>query len=92
MVPLLVFTNRQDLRDRFQAAAVQNLDRASQFSVFPTLLNLFGFDTHRVQERYYQDLFETVDQPLGFTSGAIMGRFGRQPRWHSREEMTELAR
>ena len=72
---------------------IQHIPRIiSDFEVFPTVLQLLGYDPAAVKQRYHQGLFEKIDEPLGFTSGPIMGRFGRQVTWHSREGLDRLER
>ncbi len=92
VVPLLVWTENAALQRKFDRAAKKNRNAASHFEVFPTILTLFGYDPKIVRERYHQNLFESIDQPLGFTSGPITGRFGRHPVWNSREGLVHLER
>jgi glucan phosphoethanolaminetransferase (alkaline phosphatase superfamily) len=92
VVPLLAWAGDDRLRQKFAEAASLNAGAASHFEIFPTLLVLFGYDPAVVRERYHQSLFEPIEQPLGFVSGPITGRFGRQPDWHSREDLDRLDR
>jgi lipid A ethanolaminephosphotransferase len=92
VVPLMVWTGNEALHQEFARAAQINRDRASHFELFPTVLQLFGYDPEQVKQRYHQGLFEKIDKPLGFTSGPIMGRFGRSPNWHAREGLDRLER
>jgi lipid A ethanolaminephosphotransferase len=82
MVPLLVITGHEDLRTRFMLAADRNQNRVSQFQVFPTLLELFGFDPEGIRRKYYLSLLDDVTERLGYTSGTVFGRFGVPPKWH----------
>lgn len=92
VVPLLVWTGNPEVHRKFELAAEQNHDAASHFEIFPTVLQLFGYDPEIVKRRYHQNLFENIDEPLGFTSGPVMGRFGRQANWHSRDGLKRLDR
>jgi len=92
VVPLLVWTGNEQIAQKFGLAALQNHNSASHFEIFPTILQLFGYDPDIVKQRYHQNLFEIIDEPLGFTSGPVMGRFGKQPAWHSREGLDRLDR
>jgi glucan phosphoethanolaminetransferase (alkaline phosphatase superfamily) len=92
VVPLLVWTGDEELRQEFIRAAHMNSGRASHFEIFPAVLELFGYDPQLVKRRYHQGLFEKIDEPLGFTSGPIMGRFGWQATWHSRDGLDQLER
>jgi len=92
VVPLLVWTGNEQIAQKFGLAAEQNHNAASHFEIFPTILQLFGYDPYIVKQRYHQNLFEKIDTPLGFTSGPVMGRFGRPAAWHSREGLNHLDR
>jgi glucan phosphoethanolaminetransferase (alkaline phosphatase superfamily) len=92
VVPLLAWAGDDALRQRFERAASANFGAASHFEIFPTLLVLFGYDPGSVRERYRQSLFEVIEQPLGYVSGPISGRFGWQPAWHSRAGIERLDR
>jgi glucan phosphoethanolaminetransferase (alkaline phosphatase superfamily) len=92
VVPLLVWTGNDEFRQKFFQAAQQNYGRVSHFEIFPTVLELLGYDQELVKRRYHQGFFEKIDEPLGFTSGPIMGRFGWQATWHSRDGLDQLQR
>ena len=92
LVPLLALTQNEDLQTALKRAAAENLNLASHFEIFPTLLNLFGYDPASVKTLYYQSLFEPIEQPLGFISGPVRGRFGWQPKWHSRDLLNDFER
>jgi glucan phosphoethanolaminetransferase (alkaline phosphatase superfamily) len=92
LVPLLAFTQNKELQPVFKRAAAENYNLASHFEIFPTLLNLFGYDPAPVEAIYYQSLFEPVEQPLGFISGPVWGWFGLQPKWHSRDLLNDFER
>jgi glucan phosphoethanolaminetransferase (alkaline phosphatase superfamily) len=92
VVPLVVWTGNEELQQKFSDAAQWNYGRASHFELFPTVLQLFGYDPEKVKQRYHQGLFEKIDEPLGFTYGPIMGRFGNPVTWHSREGLDHLER
>jgi glucan phosphoethanolaminetransferase (alkaline phosphatase superfamily) len=92
VVPLFAWAGDAGLRQAFGRAAAMNFGAASHFEIFPTLLVLLGYDPAIVRERYHQTLFEPIEQPLGYVSGPITGRFGQQPDWHSREDIDKLDR
>jgi glucan phosphoethanolaminetransferase (alkaline phosphatase superfamily) len=92
VVPLLAWAGDDALRQRFERAATLNHGAASHFEIFPTLLVLFGYDPGSVRERYHQSLFEVIEQPMGYVSGPISGRFGWQPAWHPRAGLERLDR
>ncbi len=92
VVPMLAWAGDDALRRRFERAAAVNFGAVSHFEIYPTLLVLFGYDPAIVRERYHQSLFEVIEQPLGYVSGPITGRFGVQPAWHSRAGLERLDR
>lgn len=92
VVPLLVWTGNAALHERFQQSATMNVGAASHFEVFPTVLELFGYDPDSVRSRYHQSLFERIDTPMGFISGPVTNRFGRKPVWHPRDGLHQMTR
>jgi len=81
-VPLFIFPPNEKLSKEFQEAARLNHDRASSFQIFPTILQLMGYDPKAVSRSYYSTLFESVTAPVGFASGGIFGAFGSRPNWN----------
>jgi lipid A ethanolaminephosphotransferase len=81
VVPLLVWAGPSELRARFAAAADRRRDRASHLELFPTLLELFGFDPAR-RARYGPSLLDPAAPavPLAFSYGPVIGLL-REPAW-----------
>ena len=92
IVPLFVVTANPQQYDRFSRAALENFNKGSHFEIFPTILTLFGYDPKIIRDRYHQSLLESIDEPLGFTTGDITGRFGRHPAWNSRDGLETYRR
>lgn len=92
IVPMLVWTDSPLLHARFQQAARLNWNASSHFQVFPTLLQLFGYDSQDVKDTYWYSLFEKPPGLPGFASGSILGRFGTKPTWNPAQGMEELQR
>lgn len=90
--PLFVMTQNVELLQKFRRTADSNYNKTSHFQVFPTVLAVFGYDEKPVKAIYYQNLFESVEKPLGFTSGIIMGFLGRLPSWNSRDGIEEFSK
>lgn len=82
-VPLLLFSQDERLASDLRKAARLNQHRASAFQIFPTLLQVMGYDPVAVRETYYLTLFDPVEKPLGFASGGIFHMFGRKPNWNA---------
>jgi glucan phosphoethanolaminetransferase (alkaline phosphatase superfamily) len=92
VIPLLVWTDNENLKNRFALSAGVNYNRTSHFQIFPTVLMLLGYDPEQVRKRYFISLFDRVETPLGFTTGSITGRFGRGPVWNSAERLEQIKR
>lgn len=82
-VPLLLFSQDKRLAARLREAARLNKNRASAFQIFPTLLQVMGYDPIAVRKTYYLTLFDRAPKPLGFASGGIFHMFARKPNWNS---------
>jgi Sulfatase len=84
LVPLLAVSGDPGLQQRFVAAARVNRDRASHFQIFPTLLELLGFDRVEVRAAYGAGLFERIDQgDRAFSFGPVTGRQDLMVQWRS---------
>jgi glucan phosphoethanolaminetransferase (alkaline phosphatase superfamily) len=82
LVPLLVTSGDSELRRRFEEAALINKDRTTHFEIFPTLLELFGFDPAEIRVRYGAGLLQSLPEgSRAFTYGPIVGWSGRKPHW-----------
>jgi glucan phosphoethanolaminetransferase (alkaline phosphatase superfamily) len=81
LVPLMVLTENAYWKNAFKLAATRNFDRASHFNIFPTLLNLMGFQWDAASKRYGASLFDRIEDSRAFSYGDIFGIFGREVRW-----------
>jgi hypothetical protein len=82
LVPLLAMSGDPKLQGRFLEAARVNRDRASHFQIFPTLLELFGFDRAGVQAIYGPGLLERLlETDRAFSFGPVAGGSGLNVRW-----------
>jgi glucan phosphoethanolaminetransferase (alkaline phosphatase superfamily) len=82
LVPLLVTSGDSRLRHRFEEAALVNRDRATHFEIFPTLLELFGFDPAEIGVHYGAGLLQSLpERSRAFTYGPIVGWSGSKPHW-----------
>jgi hypothetical protein len=82
-VPLLLFSHDERLAADLRKAARLNHDRVSAFQIFPTLLQVMGYDPIAARKNYYLTLFDRVETPLGFASGGIFRVFGGKAKWNS---------
>jgi lipid A ethanolaminephosphotransferase len=71
LVPLFIITDNQVYRDKFNKAALKNRDKSSHFNIFPTILNIFGFDKLDISRRHGVTLFDDISDPRKFTSGLL---------------------
>jgi len=71
-----------DLRNNMPDVLIYVNHPSSHFiSTFPTILELFGFSPAETKDTHYVTLFDRVPERLGFTSGAVFGRFNKPPKW-----------
>jgi Sulfatase len=84
LVPLLVLSGDPELQGRFLEAALLNRDRASHFQIFPTLLELLGFDRAEVRATYGAGLLDAlVGEDRAFSFGPVAGGSGLTVQWQS---------
>lgn len=69
LVPLFAVTDHPLWIKKFQEGATRNLNKTSQFHVFPTLLNILGYDRKQVNERFGPSLFDNITDRNHFVSG-----------------------
>ena len=82
LVPLFVYTDNDEFRNRLAGAAAASRGHASHFSIVPTVLELLGYDAHDIQTIYDESLFEKNTRTAEFTSGDIFGLFSPKVRRH----------
>jgi hypothetical protein len=82
LVPLFVLTEENSLKRRLRQGALGHRDRATHFQIFPTLLQVLGFEPREVREQYYLSLLEEASPASpGFTYGDIFGHMGSKVKW-----------
>lgn len=81
LVPLFVITENPQLLAKFSDASHINFNRANHFQIFPTLLELMGFEPKAVEDLYYPSLFNRIEESPGFTSAEVIKQFGKSPKW-----------
>lgn len=80
IVPMMVFSNDDVVLDRFKAAKAAVYNRTSHFQIFPTLLELAGYNDTWVRGHYGASLSEPAGSPPEYFSGDIHGR-GSVRQW-----------
>ena len=88
-VPLAVLTDSSAI-NRWTGAAQRNLDQASHYQLFPTLLALMGYAPQEVRAVYGESLAGPLDDELRFNT-RFNARLGRKPEW-KRIDVNALAR
>lgn len=83
IVPLMVATEDQALRDRLTAVARKYPGKASHFAIAPTLLELMGYAPSDVSAIYDLSLLSHLPNDPQLVSDDIFGLFGTRPNWHS---------
>lgn len=80
IVPMMVFSNDEEILERFRAVQGESYNRTSHFQVFPTLLGLVGYKTPWVRNHYDASLSEPPTSSPEFFVGDIHGR-GSVRKW-----------
>jgi hypothetical protein len=89
-VPLFVIAGKSSLpsdlklQSRFEEAARVNRHRLSHFQIFPTVLQLAGFDPAEVRERFPASMLEPIEDDemvRAFTFGSVVSPLGVNVRW-----------
>jgi len=84
LVPLLAVSGAPDLQQQLVEGALVNRNRASHFQIFPTLLELLGFDRAEVQATYGPGLLEPLaEADRAFSFGPVTGGAELEVRWKS---------
>lgn len=82
LVPIFAIASEPELALRFREAARINGDRASHFDLFPTLLELFGYDPGDFRELYGDGLLKPLaPRTQAFSYGPVAAFAGQAPRW-----------
>ena len=80
LVPMVVITGDKPPRDFGFTAAKENFNKTSHYNIFPTLLNLMGYDPEEVKRIYGTPLIEKVADPFTFNT-RFEARLGQPPIW-----------
>lgn len=80
LVPLVVIEGDKLRTLDWETHLQQNRNRSSHYNVFPTLLQLMGFDIGQTRALYGNPLSVTTDDPFTFNS-RFNARLGAKPKW-----------
>jgi lipid A ethanolaminephosphotransferase len=80
LVPLVVLHGRDVQTLDWTAHLDENRNRSSHFNIFPTLLQLMGYEPDAVMATYGRMLTVPTKDPFTFNS-RFNARLGRPPRW-----------
>lgn len=80
LVPLMVYSSDPSLRAQLWDGAKQLQDKASQFQVAPTLLQLMGYRLEDIATVYDESLLMGSEREAAFTSGDVFGLFSSTVR------------
>jgi len=83
LVPLMALTRNKALKARLQSGAELNFNRANHFAIFPTLLDMFGYERNVLNKDYGASLFAKIKAKPSFTTGDIFGLFTNKIQWRS---------
>jgi hypothetical protein len=62
IVPMIVFTHNNVLRQQFSTMVPVNHNKCTHFQIFPTVLHLMGYDKKQVVEKYYKTLLDAITE------------------------------
>jgi glucan phosphoethanolaminetransferase (alkaline phosphatase superfamily) len=80
LVPLVVIQGSGLQSLDWNAHLAGNKDRSSHYNIFPTLLQLMGYDLDQVREVYGNPLSIPTEDPFTFNI-KFNGRMGAEPAW-----------
>ncbi|BBP64299.1 hypothetical protein PHLH5_18400 [Pseudomonas sp. Cab53] len=80
LVPLVVIQGKALHTLDWRDALAQNKDRSSHYNIFPTLLQLMGYDTAGVESVYGRSLVQPTDDDFTFNY-RFNARLGAKPAW-----------
>ena len=80
LVPLVVIQGRQFNSLDWRGAWARNKDRSSHYNIFPTLLQLMGYDPVGVESVYGRSLSQPTEDEFTFNY-RFNARLGAKPEW-----------
>ncbi len=80
LVPLVLITGKNSINAQLHEKIPHNFNRASHYNIFPTILQLMGYEINQVKKLYGQPLSEPVDDPFTFNV-RFYARLGQKPVW-----------
>jgi len=81
LVPLLVFTENEYFLEKFRLGAQKNLNKASHFNIFPTLLDIWGYKKTEYNQFHGVSLFDNITFPRKFLSGIMTVKVIKSGIW-----------
>ena len=82
IVPMMVFSNKEVVLERFKAAQETSYNKTSHFQIFPTIIRLAGYKGSWVRSHYGASLSEPSGTMPEFFVGDLHGR-GSVRQWIS---------
>ena len=80
LVPLVVIQGRQLQTLDWRGTLAQNKDRSSHYNIFPTLLELMGYDPAGIMAHYGKPLNQPTEDDFTFNY-RFNARLGAKPAW-----------
>ena len=80
VVPLVVIDGNRGSGVDWRRDVAHNHNRSSHYMIFPTLLELMGYDPGAVEKRYGRALNEASHDPVSFNK-LFNARLNRKPQW-----------
>ncbi len=88
LVPLMVITADTQYTQKFKAASAKNYNKAGHFNIFPSILEIFGYNPDEIKPFHGLSLFNEIKTPRKFLSGLLtVGRLNigskNQNKWNA---------
>lgn len=80
IVPLVVLDGSRGSGMDWDRDIARNRDRSSHYMIFPTVLELMGYDPHGIEKHYGRALNEPSSDPVSFNK-LFNARLNRKPQW-----------
>jgi len=89
IVPLMVASGDQMLRNRFSDVAARYPGHGTHFAIAPTLLELMGYPPEQFAEAYEGSLLTELSWKPRFVADDLLGLFSQGPTWHEVDPMVQ---
>ena len=90
LVPLMLMTDNAELLSQFKSAAQANFNKTDHFSIYPSVLDLFGY-SKKEQSNYGYGLIKPVPANIAaFNTGDILGIISTDTMWRKVRKLERI--